>query len=79
MLASYYLKQLGEQQGSSARLLPDAVEAMRRHNGPGNVRELKNVLERALAFCDNGVIGPEDLKLTGGKDEGVAASLDLSR
>ena len=61
-LASYYLKQFGDRYGSSARLLPEAVEAMRRHEWPGNVRELKNVLERAFAFCDNGVIGPDDLE-----------------
>ena len=72
-LASYYLKQFGDRYGSSARLLPEAVEAMRRHEWPGNVRELKNVLERAFAFCDNGVIGPNDLELTGPDDGGTEA------
>ena len=72
-LASYYLKQFGDRYGSSARLLPEAVEAMRRHEWPGNVRELKNVLERAFAFCDNGVIGPDDLELIGPDDGGTEA------
>jgi two-component system response regulator PilR (NtrC family) len=30
---------------------------------PGNVRELENVLERAMTLCDAGVIGPEDVQL----------------
>jgi DNA-binding NtrC family response regulator len=32
---------------------------------PGNVRELKNALEAGIVMCDNGVLRPEDLQLTG--------------
>jgi transcriptional regulator of acetoin/glycerol metabolism len=31
--------------------------------GPGNVRELRNVLERATILCEDGAISPEHLSL----------------
>ncbi|WP_339939163.1 helix-turn-helix domain-containing protein, partial [Undibacterium luofuense] len=34
---------------------------------PGNVRELENILERAVAFADQGVIQVDDLMLRGGR------------
>ena len=39
------------------RLDPDAVTALRRHPFPGNVRELRNVLERAALLADGDHIG----------------------
>ena len=42
---------------------PDALQVLIRYNFPGNVRELENIIERALALCSNGVITPDDLQL----------------
>jgi two-component system response regulator PilR (NtrC family) len=50
-----------------ARLGPGVLEALRGYAFPGNVRELENVLERALAFADDGVIEAGDLLLKGAK------------
>lgn len=49
-----------------ARLAPAALEALHAHGFPGNVRELENILERALAFANGGIIEPADLALKGG-------------
>jgi two-component system response regulator PilR (NtrC family) len=50
-----------------ARLGAGVLEALQGYAFPGNVRELENVLERALAFADDGVIEAGDLLLKGAR------------
>lgn len=40
-----------------------AMQVLKQHSFPGNVRELENVLERALAMCDGKTIVTSDLLL----------------
>ena len=49
--------------GCETVLAPAAIEALRAYAFPGNVRELENILERALAFANHGVIEVADLAL----------------
>ncbi|MBW8012698.1 MAG: sigma-54-dependent Fis family transcriptional regulator [Chloroflexi bacterium] len=35
---------------------PQALDALIDHDWPGNIRELKNIIERAMLFCDDAVI-----------------------
>jgi two-component system, NtrC family, response regulator PilR len=44
-----------------AVLAPEALQALCMYHFPGNVRELENILERALAFANDGIIGVDDL------------------
>lgn len=53
--------------GQCASLGPEVLAALRAYAFPGNVRELENVLERALAFSNNGVIAVSDLSLKGAR------------
>jgi two-component system response regulator PilR (NtrC family) len=46
-----------------ATLGPGVLDALRAYSFPGNIRELENVLERALAFANDGVIEVGDLSL----------------
>jgi two-component system response regulator PilR (NtrC family) len=64
-LAVRILDRLAEQSGVSApRLKPDALAALTEYDFPGNVRELENILERAVALCEHSVIEVGDLMLT---------------
>jgi two-component system response regulator PilR (NtrC family) len=56
--------------GHVAVLSPHALGALHSYSFPGNVRELENILERALAFANDGIIEVADLAL---KSIGVAA------
>ncbi|MES2900856.1 MAG: sigma-54 dependent transcriptional regulator [Pseudomonadota bacterium] len=53
--------------GKCAALGADVLAALRAYSFPGNVRELENVLERALAFSNDGVIEVGDLSLKGAR------------
>ncbi len=41
----------------------DAMNALKDYSFPGNVRELQNILERAITLCEDDVIGESDLAL----------------
>jgi two-component system response regulator PilR (NtrC family) len=40
-----------------------AIKVLRKYLFPGNVRELENILERAITLCENGMIDVKDLQL----------------
>jgi DNA-binding NtrC family response regulator len=53
-------------------LSPEALAALESYAWPGNIRELRNMIERATALCDGAVIEPDDLPL-----DKIAATLPL--
>lgn len=61
-LAEALLARLTGGRAPRCRLDKAALQKIRRYDFPGNVRELKNVLQRALVLCRNGIIGAEDIR-----------------
>jgi two-component system, NtrC family, response regulator PilR len=53
----------GGAKAGSKRLSPQAKQALSAYAFPGNVRELENILERAIALSSGDVVEPEDLQL----------------
>src|ERR1700761_7808640 len=63
-IAEATLHRLGRRANTEPpRLSPDAVETLKSYPFPGNVRELENVLERALTLCNDGIITADHVKL----------------
>jgi DNA-binding NtrC family response regulator len=57
LLAESLITSLAERHGRPARRLsPAALEVLRAHHFPGNVRELRNVVERAVIICSGDTV-----------------------
>ncbi|HKQ60597.1 MAG TPA: sigma-54 dependent transcriptional regulator [Candidatus Polarisedimenticolaceae bacterium] len=58
---------------------PGAVRLLKRHTWPGNIRELKNTMERAVLMCEGPFIRQEDLHLfiDGRAAEATATGVNL--
>ncbi len=60
-LARYFLERFSRRYGKSLSGSPQFYEALLRERWPGNIRQLKNAMERLAALHPGGVLGPGDL------------------
>ncbi len=76
LLADRFLQEANRRQGRHARLEPAAMKALEAHEWRGNVRELKNAIERMVAMFSPGLLGEAEVRraLTTGLAEGAAAN-----
>ena len=54
-LVDYFLAKLGSDH-IRYRVVPAAMDSMLHYNWPGNIRELRNVIERSIILAENGII-----------------------
>ena len=61
-LATYFLKRAASKSGKRiVEFEEEALDALLRYQWPGNIRELENVIERAVVLADDAVIRLHDL------------------
>ncbi len=64
-MAEFVLERLAEQaQQATPTICEEAMTALKAHPFPGNVRELENLLERAMTLCGGQTIELDDLGLS---------------
>ncbi len=65
LLAKHFLQDISEQwhEGETLEISPAAMDALKGHHYTGNVRELINILQRAMTMAEGSVIYPDDLML----------------
>ena len=61
LLAQQFASRLNLQFGTNKQFSNDALELLRRHTWPGNIRELMHVVESALVLCEGSIVLPEHL------------------
>ena len=62
LLVHFFIKKYSESADKNIRnITPDAMAMLQDYDFPGNVRELENIIERAIVFCQGDTIGVEHL------------------
>jgi two-component system response regulator AtoC len=62
LLTGYLINKLNKKLDKpECHIEPDALQALQAYHFPGNIRELENIIERALILCDNEKITLTDL------------------
>jgi PAS domain S-box-containing protein len=62
-LVKSMLEKIKTSNGSSGRITNEAMEIMQTYDYPGNIRELQNILQKAIAVSASGLINEDCLKL----------------
>ncbi len=62
LLASHFIRKFNERLNKSVESIDkESLDLLRAYHWPGNIRELENLVERAVLFCDGPSIAPKDL------------------
>jgi len=76
---AFVLRFTDEYKRPAMTLMPDALNAIEQHPWPGNVRQLENVIKRAVIMAEGASIGAADLELTSPEADEQALNLRVVR
>ena len=80
MLARVFLERFTTELGKPARRFSGAaLDALEQHDWPGNIREMENLIKRAVIMSEGNMIGPADLELETSADENATLELKAVR
>jgi DNA-binding NtrC family response regulator len=80
LLIDHFLKKFAAQNGKEGlEISKEARDLLLRHDYPGNVRELENIVERAVVLCRGGLITTQDLPFHLKEGVGEASLPDAGR
>ena len=56
-LVGFFVKSINQERGVNITgVSPEVLSAFKKYNWPGNIRELRNIIERASIFCSGETI-----------------------
>lgn len=83
LLVEYFVHSIAEDYGQpQKKITPQAMKSLEEHSWPGNIRELKNLIERLVIMTPSTVITAKDFALTGrheGSDYFTCRTLKAAR
>ncbi|MBL8796295.1 MAG: sigma 54-interacting transcriptional regulator [Planctomycetia bacterium] len=77
LLAAYFLEKLGRECRRTVRLSPEALSRLQGYSWPGNIRQLRAVLESAVVVSDKSMLDADDLPIPADQHEAIVPSLNL--
>ncbi len=75
VIAQQFLSRISEENGREIELTPAALNQLKVYPWPGNIRQMRFVIESAFFQCDSAKIGPEHLSLDGAQPPAAASAL----
>jgi DNA-binding NtrC family response regulator len=61
LLVDHFLAEFSAKKGRRIDIAPEALTALMAYEWPGNIRELRNVIERLVILCPNSIVHYQDL------------------
>jgi transcriptional regulator with GAF, ATPase, and Fis domain len=78
LLAQHLASRFARAMPKAIKPIPDSVaRALQQYDWPGNIRELENVIQRAIILSPDGVISVNDLSLTSAKPASIPVGTTL--